>query len=75
MQAEDTAVVLDNGGRTLPDRVEQFSTAIVAVDLPADAVVGVVLADRLQPFVRISVLSLRIPVWTQPVSNGVTSQL
>jgi len=36
--------VLDDGGRTLPDRVEQFPTAVMAVDLPADAVAGVEVA-------------------------------
>jgi hypothetical protein len=42
--AGNTPVVLDDAGRALPDRVEQFPTAIMAVDLPADAVAGLEVA-------------------------------
>jgi hypothetical protein len=42
--AGNSPVVLDDGGRALPDRVEQFPTAVMTVDLPADAVAGVEVA-------------------------------
>lgn len=42
--AGNTPVALDDGGRALPDRVEQFPTSVMAVDLPADAVAGVEVA-------------------------------
>src|SRR5271157_3765682 len=42
--AGNSPVVLDDAGRALPDRVEQFPTAIMTVDLPADAVAGLEVA-------------------------------
>ena len=44
--AGNTPVVLDDAGRALPDRVEQFPTAIMAVELLADAVAGLEVAWR-----------------------------